>query len=145
MARREVTVAVPKRKTDDEARERGRQDRLAGKARTDCPYTNYPFRNAPKAWLEGFDEAGQAPTITTHEPPVKIQDPEMATRGEFWPKDKALPDSYTKPRPVPCPSCRRTTLPTTSQAVIVRVIAHSVAYLMCRGCGHRFKLPISAS
>lgn len=84
------------------------------------------------------------PNVTYHEPPVTHQEAAVETRtppGLFYPKGKALPGTYIKRR-VPCPNCRRLLLDDRGQAVVTQSIQGDLAYLRCRACGHRWKLPV---
>ena len=73
--------------------------------------------------------------------------PELETRmngdasaGKFWPEGRAMPETFKVRRPIPCPACRMVSLPSTSQAVVIRTVNKGVAYLRCRGCDHQFKM-----
>lgn len=63
--------------------------------------------------------------------------------AHYWPDDKPLPTSVVKPRPVPCPACRRVRLDTGSPAAIVRTYKGGVCYMRCRACEHRFKMAVA--
>ena len=60
----------------------------------------------------------------------------------YWPEGKPMPTSIVKPKPVPCPECRRVRLDTMSPACIVRTSNGGVSYLRCRVCGHLFKMSV---
>ncbi len=67
--------------------------------------------------------------------------------GYSWPGDAEMPGRWHVRSPVPCPSCKLVRLPSTMQAVIAKSIDRrtdggGVAYLYCRGCTYKFKLPI---
>ena len=60
----------------------------------------------------------------------------------FWPQRRSLPRVHIKRAAMPCHKCRRVLMDNLSQACVVATITTTVAYYRCRGCGHRFKLPI---
>jgi len=67
--------------------------------------------------------------------------------GYSWPPGVEQPGRWHVRTPVPCPECNLVRGKTGVQAVIAKSIDRrtdggGVAYLFCRGCGHRFKLPI---
>ena len=68
--------------------------------------------------------------------------------GYLWPDGVAQPGRWHVRTPVPCPKCNLVRGKSGHQAVIAKSIDRrteggGVAYLFCRGCGHRFKLPIT--
>lgn len=83
---------------------------------------------------------------TMHEGPTPadaVADVETTGEPYYWPEGKPMPTSIVKPKPVPCPACRRVRLDTMAQACIIRIYEGGVCYLRCRACQHRFKLPIA--
>ena len=62
----------------------------------------------------------------------------------FWPKGEPMPGSYRKMRrePMPCPKCRRVRLDDLGQAVLVTNSGCGLAWFRCRGCDHRWSLPV---
>jgi len=62
----------------------------------------------------------------------------------YWPEGQDTPEPpthYRVRRTYPCPSCKRVQTDHASQAVICEGLHHGLAYLRCRCCGHRYKLP----
>lgn len=61
----------------------------------------------------------------------------------FWPEGKAAPTYHVKLRRQfhPCPACGRVLLDSGSQAVVCTCSPGEVAWLKCRACDHRWKLP----
>jgi len=55
---------------------------------------------------------------------------------------EALPKAYRRRAAIPCPSCRRKLLDNGSQAVLAVSVKADLAFLRCKGCGHRWKLPV---
>lgn len=56
--------------------------------------------------------------------------------------DETPREVYVRRRPMSCPRCSLTRLPTGNQAISVRSIVRDVAYLRCRSCGYQWSLPV---
>jgi hypothetical protein len=121
-----------------EAFESGQAARREGKPR-ECPFGDYPSKSRADAWFRGFDYV----EVKAPEPVVRVKTPEVNVR-KFWPEDKALPEKYMRVPGPPCQKCRAIELPapSRSQAVVVLGQNHGFAYLWCRACQHKFKLPM---
>jgi hypothetical protein len=74
---------------------------------------------------------------TTAALPISTRDLSLS-----WPNEKPMPTSYPKPAVVPCQNCRRMRRDDGRPAVICSSQAHGIAYMRCRVCERRFKLPI---
>ncbi len=62
----------------------------------------------------------------------------------FWPVGMKKPTHYIKSQKRPCPKCNRLLTDIGGQAVATKGITKSVAYLLCKNCGHQWKMPIKA-
>ena len=60
----------------------------------------------------------------------------------FW-GERPLPQKYSRRQARVCPKCNRILLDSMSQAVICCSISKGIAYLLCRECKHRWKLPVA--
>lgn len=97
--------------------------------------------------------------IQHHEPPVEHREPPVVERApeaapppvpppaddwRFWPVGKPIPTGYRRPGILPCPSCKRLRRDDRSQAVVLVRGGEGTepAYMRCRLCGHRFKVPV---
>lgn len=59
----------------------------------------------------------------------------------FFPEDEKLPVYVIRGRGVnPCHECRALLMEDGGQAVIIEQTYQNIAYVVCRDCGHRFKL-----
>lgn len=123
--------------TADHAYQEGREARGNKSPRTRVPkgYRETPGLRAQ--WLRGWDEA--APRA--QEPEVETREPEVTTPLDVWPDGRPFPEFYRRPQVHPCPGCRHVYLKRGQQAVVVESLHNGVAYMWCRGCQHRFKLP----
>ena len=152
-----------KRRLDRAAWEEGRVAREERRPR-EAPHDD----SAPallRAWLRGWDECA-AVILAEHKarrvhaehqrPPVCHQLPPIVQRGGrvvelVVPDDEDLGPRmvYIRPRPVPCPECRRLRLDTLSPACVMASGPRrsedgetQVAYMRCRCCQHRFSVPV---
>lgn len=134
-------IDPPMKRLNREAYEKGKEARLAGKPREECPA--YARRSLRSDWERGWSEA-----IVTPHAVVRIQETVVVERtevrpGTFWPKDDPLPETYQRQRRiVPCPKCLRRLLDDGSQVAVVRAINGGIVYLRCRqpGCGNQWKM-----
>lgn len=81
------------------------------------------------------------------DPPIRVQEPPVQVpggRGRFWPKDQEMPTHWrrTPRRRVPCQKCRRLLLDNGDQAVVCSHTGRDLVYFRCRGCNHRFAMPV---
>jgi len=76
----------------------------------------------------------------------KIKRPKGHIPEYYWPPDVKRPTHWLRmPAPVPCERCDRKLTDHASQAVTCKGgIKGGVAYLECRVCGHRFKMPVAS-
>lgn len=139
-----------------DARAKGHAAMLAGKSRTSCTLTDYPYRGVQKAWLEGWDAAAREKhaddvraraELHAHYPEPKIQTKgvEVTTPGGGAPVVE-FPTSYLT-IDYPCPKCGETRLPKElggGKAVLCKNRTGGKAYLACRapGCGHSYELGV---
>jgi hypothetical protein len=87
------------------------------------------------------DEAGVG--ITTARKYINAEGIPERTPKTFWPPGEPMPTHYVRRRN-PCPNaqCRRVLLDSLSQSVVITTSFDGVAYLRCRSCDHRWKMPI---
>jgi len=137
-----MATEKPKAKGSRIAWEAGRVARERGEPRDACPH-NGDVSPIQRAWLQGWDSLGPVPDVRVAVPPVRTQETPAQKRVAPWflPEGEALPTEHRMIRPHPCQACRRVYLDHMSQAVVVRTVFSGVAYLECRACDHRFKLP----
>lgn len=88
----------------------------------------------PRA-AEGSRERVAGPSLPGPGKPTGPED------RRFWPADKPLPTVYARP-PIPCERCRRVLADDMGRAVIVVSRPAGLAWLRCRCCRHRWKLPV---
>lgn len=126
------------RRLMDDAWQRGRRARADGERRTACPFGDYPGKAFAKAWGEGWDSLGP-PSLPIHVQVIPARPPGPT----LWPAGKPFPTHYRRPQTtvIPCERCRAVLGPSGSQAVVVDGRKGGTAYLWCRVCGFRFKLP----
>lgn len=129
------------KRLEKDAFERGQAARREGRPREACPFGDYPSKAVRNAWLAGWDAA--APPVVAPEPLLVTPSVQVVTPGSFWPKGTPLPQAYRKPRPHPCPQCLAVTIDGFRKAVLLLQICGAVAYLRCRACEHRFRLPVA--
>lgn len=148
-----------KRRLDKAAWEAGRVACAQGAGSDSCPHGDDASALA-RAWRKGWSDqhafALEVIRVQFHAPPVTHRPvPPVSTRGlEFVvPDDEDLGERmvYVRPRPVPCPCCRRVRLDSTSPACVVQSSGprgSGVVYLRCRACngcarcgGRPFKVP----
>lgn len=127
--------------TDDQAAEQGKEAQKSGKSRASNPIGEYPVKSLRRSWFKGWDEAARE-VIKIQAIRMKVPEVPASIRGMMWPEGTPMPNKYVRPRPVPCPKCRRLLLDTGAQAVVVRAIHVEVAFMWCRGCGDQFKMGV---
>ena len=126
-------------------------ERCVGKKANGKPCKNGPRKGLSTCYRHRDQDPKVAirPASTPPENMVTFSRPWMHTRETapvsdrvrfFYPEDEPLPDVYVKPRPVPCQHCRCERLPSTSQAVVIRVESKGMVYFRCRNCKEQFKM-----
>lgn len=60
----------------------------------------------------------------------------------YWPKYREMPTHYSKPKPLPCPKCKRVRLDNLGQCCVVMRTGKSIVYMRCKNCAHRWQLPV---
>lgn len=123
----------------DDAWQKGHAARSAKRGLETCPFGDYPGKQFRRAWEEGWKAA--APPVVTPEPKVRVQEPRVATR-EAKDVDVKTPAYYHR-NEIACPNCKAKRTDTDQQAVLCRTIQEDCAYLWCRACDHKFKLPVA--
>ena len=94
----------------------------------------------------------RVPDLEVHTPPVVSQVQPVETVDvvtdsftlRFWPGDVAMPRTYKRRRPLPCPYCRRVRFDNGRQAVKVASGGPGGAcvYLECMACNKRWSAPV---
>lgn len=120
----------------EDAREAGRAAGQRGEDEDACP--QYAVRSLATCWIEGLRGAQAARRVE-----AQRAAPACETVGleEVWPAGKPLPAAY-RPCVMPCESCRRVRCGSGEKSVLLLSRKGSIASFCCRGCGHRWRLPI---
>lgn len=126
-------------KLHDQARAAGCVAAEQGEGEEACPAYGLPSLVA--AWLDGLRSVVAMRRLDAELAAPVVDAAASVGAEERWPEDRPMPAAY-RPAVMPCQSCRRVRIASGEKAALVLSRKSSIASFVCRGCGHKWRLPV---